>query len=211
VFSRHGPFTSTAQVSSAIVHRLFRLTSLQTVGQTTAVQRGVRHYYDRIPDFIQVGEHQFIERKLADLWIGLMVLGWYIYSQQIVRQCPLLTTYLRFSATDAARVYSMTLADKQNMEDAGWQFGSKLTTDHVWDTFLIVSLLEDRIKTGYRLEVPHDGAQCDRFNIAMDERNERLILNGQDEVAHCCNKCMRVFKMDDGTYRMPVICHDVLS
>ena len=40
------------------------------------VHEGQRIYYDEIPDLIQVGEHQFAERKLIDLWILMMLLSW---------------------------------------------------------------------------------------------------------------------------------------
>ncbi|KAF7314618.1 hypothetical protein MKEN_00935500 [Mycena kentingensis (nom. inval.)] len=42
-----------------------------------AVNGGTRTYYPGIvPDYIQVGEHQFVERKLAAHWISLMFRGW---------------------------------------------------------------------------------------------------------------------------------------
>jgi hypothetical protein len=39
----------------------------------------------------------------------------------------------------------MSLSDKQDgfLESAGWQFGSKLRTEHVWDAFVLITLLRD--------------------------------------------------------------------
>ena len=40
------------------------------------VQHGIRTYYDGVPDIIQVGEHQFTEERLLQLWITLMLVSW---------------------------------------------------------------------------------------------------------------------------------------
>ena len=52
------------------------------------VHEGQRIYYDKIPDLVQIGEHQFAEQKLINLWIMMMLLSW-------------------TSATNCARVYNM--------------------------------------------------------------------------------------------------------
>jgi hypothetical protein len=41
-----------------------------------SVNQGVRTYYGGIPKYIQVGEHQFVERKLVGMWISLMLVAW---------------------------------------------------------------------------------------------------------------------------------------
>ncbi|KAJ7871333.1 hypothetical protein B0H13DRAFT_2012715 [Mycena leptocephala] len=51
----------------------------------------VRTYYSGIPNAIQVGEHQYIEREVLSLFIGLMLISW-------------------TSATNAARVYDTCLS-----------------------------------------------------------------------------------------------------
>jgi hypothetical protein len=35
----------------------------------------------------------------------------------------------------------------------------------------------------------------------MEERNEWMILFGQDEVPHYCDRCMRVWEDEDGNLR----------
>lgn len=37
---------------------------------------GARTYYNGIPDVIQIGEHQFAEKRLIQLWITLMLVSW---------------------------------------------------------------------------------------------------------------------------------------
>lgn len=42
------------------------------------VRDGQRYYYEGIPDFLQVGEHQYVDQALANAWIDLMVVSWYV-------------------------------------------------------------------------------------------------------------------------------------
>ncbi|KAF8175739.1 hypothetical protein K438DRAFT_1727646 [Mycena galopus ATCC 62051] len=59
---------------------------------------GVRNYYNKIPDTIQVGEHQYIERAVLNLFINLMLISW-------------------TSATNGACVYNTGLLQKENFPD----------------------------------------------------------------------------------------------
>jgi hypothetical protein len=97
----------------------------------------------------------------------------------------------------------MSLSDQHNrlLEDSGWQFGSKLQTEHVWDAFVLISLLRDHEDRGRLLEVPHGGMQKDQFTTAMEERKLRIIHEGQDEIDHTCDTCTRKFEevLPDGT------------
>jgi hypothetical protein len=43
-----------------------------------SVHRGVRYYYGGIPDYIQVSEHQFVEKKLVGMWVDMMLVGWLV-------------------------------------------------------------------------------------------------------------------------------------
>ena len=87
-------------------------------------------------------------------------------------------------------------------QSSEWGLSDRLTTNQVWDGFLIFSLLEDAQRQGYLLNVPHSGEQSNRFKEAMEKRNKRIIMEGQpDAVQHACDLCMRVFLMPDGTYR----------
>ena len=40
------------------------------------VKIGIRTYYSGIPAIIQIGEHQFAEKRLIQLWISLMLVSW---------------------------------------------------------------------------------------------------------------------------------------
>lgn len=151
-----------------------------------SVADGIRTYYAEKPKYIQVGEHQFVEDRVIGLWIGQMLLGW-------------------FSASNAAKLYDMSLADHTYLQESDWKYGTTLTTHHVWDTFIISSLLDDHQRQETILQVPHVGDQKDRFKAAMEARNNRIILNGQpDAVHHVCDKCHRIFEMD-GEYCRSII------
>ena len=83
-----------------------------------------------------------------------------------------------------------------------WGLSDTLTTNQVWDTFIILGLLEDAQLQAKLLEVPHTGDQANRFKAAMEERNEWIILNSQpDAVRHACDLCMQIFLMPDGRFR----------
>ena len=41
-----------------------------------SIKDGQRTYYKGVPDLLQVGEHQFVERSLINLWVDLMLTAW---------------------------------------------------------------------------------------------------------------------------------------
>jgi CxC6 like cysteine cluster associated with KDZ transposases/CxC5 like cysteine cluster associated with KDZ transposases len=43
-----------------------------------SVFNGVRTYYSGIPNEIQVGDHQYVEKEVLDLFIGLMLISWFV-------------------------------------------------------------------------------------------------------------------------------------
>jgi len=45
-----------------------------------SVRAGIRTYFPGIPKLIQVGEHQYVETKLAHAWRAHMLFGWYVRS-----------------------------------------------------------------------------------------------------------------------------------
>jgi len=81
--------------------------------------------------------------------------------------------YLRFSATNAAQLYDLTLSENLTYLD-GWSLGGQLMTKHIWDGFSIVSLLDNHQTQGTLLCVPHTGSQSDQFKTAMEERNKQI-------------------------------------
>ena len=100
------------------------------------------------------------------------------------------------SATNCARLYNATLSGN-NKPPPGWQFGFTLESDHVWNGFVILCLLEDLRAREQTLVVQHkDIEDKDRYKEAMRVRNRRLRLYSQPELLHYCNKCTRF--LDNG-------------
>ncbi|KAJ7350894.1 hypothetical protein DFH08DRAFT_695269 [Mycena albidolilacea] len=147
-----------------------------------SVHNDMQTYYGDKPNYLQIGEHQFAERKLVGMWVMMMLVAW-------------------VSATNCSRVYNMALSEQQERDFAagGWQFGCVLTPDHVWDAFVVLTLLDYNDRKNTYLQVPHTGEQKNRFKDAMRARNREVVEAGQDEIAHCCNKCMRAWTRPDGT------------
>ncbi|KIJ13544.1 hypothetical protein PAXINDRAFT_163619 [Paxillus involutus ATCC 200175] len=97
---------------------------------------GQRTYYPGLPTYLQVSEHHFVERRLAEMWTN----------QHLTGSC---------SGTNLALC-------------------SNSYTEHVWDAFVLLALLRDHATHSLLLVVPHVGLQKDRFQAAMQERNERI-------------------------------------
>jgi hypothetical protein len=108
----------------------------------------------------------------------------------------LLMVGIRTSATNGARIYNTCLSQPENQPE-NW-FSSELRTEHVWDGFCLLSLLEDHSRRGSILTVPHSGLQKDRFKAAMEARNVLIQQAGQEEYGHACKKCVRTWPAEDG-------------
>lgn len=120
--------------------------------------------------------------------------------ESLYEDCSSLAHLSRFSASNASRVYRTTLLNPTYSQPSDWGLSNNLTTNQVWDSFVILSLLEDGVQRGRLLSVPHTGDQADRFKLAMEERSRWIILCGQPgAVRHVCDLCMRVFLLPDGS------------
>lgn len=94
----------------------------------------------------------------------------------------------RTLATNCAWLYNSSLTTTR--PPTGWLFGFTVTTEHVWDTFVLLALLEDHRHHLKTLQVPHTGAQKDRFAAVLHSQNLRFCLQGQPELRHYCHKCL---------------------
>ncbi|KAI0669972.1 hypothetical protein C8Q78DRAFT_976510 [Trametes maxima] len=143
-----------------------------------SVHRGVRSYYEGLPSAVQVAEHIYVERDVLEFFLTLTVLSW-------------------TSATNAAQIYHEAFSRLEPGDRDNPRY--RLRTEHVWDGFIINSLLKDACDRHYVLQVPHIGNQKDRFTAAMQARNEYMRRSGQPEFAHWCTKCHRRYDNDDGS------------
>ncbi|KAI0355731.1 hypothetical protein OH77DRAFT_1479572 [Trametes cingulata] len=171
-------FTLAQGVCDALSVHLYCYTCNTNHHHNYAVQRESRIYYPGVPDIIQVAEHTFIERRVLELFRSLALFSW-------------------TSATNAANVYDHALAQLGHCEDIPARY--RLRTEHVWDGFVLLSLLKDAERQQYVLEVPHTGDQRDRFTKAMSDRNAHIHCFGQEEFNHFCDKCHREYQQEDGS------------
>jgi len=132
------------------------------------MQNNVRYYYDGLPNVLQIGDHQFAERRLVHSWRVNANLAWVSAGNNAV-------TYLHTHDVKNTSRFRST-----------WPVQPNLTATHVYDAFILLSLLEDTWRRDTVLTVPHGGLQSDRFKVVIQERNARVRLYGQPELRHLC-------------------------
>ncbi|PBK95017.1 hypothetical protein ARMGADRAFT_1045269 [Armillaria gallica] len=99
------------------------------------VKNSMRFYYDIIPDIIQIGDHQFVEKRLVESWRLSMNLAW-------------------VSASNLANIYTQTHC--RNLElPSDWTIGAILSHQHVYTGIICLSLWEDNDGRRSILSVPH--------------------------------------------------------
>ncbi|TCD60958.1 hypothetical protein EIP91_009254 [Steccherinum ochraceum] len=159
------------------------------------VRNGMRYYYQTKapPAFIQIGEHQYVQLAAARSWKNAMLVN-------------------SNAATGISNQYNM---DHEELEVFEWDEGDEITDAeyenpehrfsfnlqryHVLDAFFLLSLIQDHISCGTRLEVTHCGKQKDRFSKAIEARNARYEREGLPHVLHRCDKCTRYLKNPSGS------------
>ncbi|KAG1902956.1 uncharacterized protein F5891DRAFT_948423, partial [Suillus fuscotomentosus] len=152
---------------------------------------GIRTYYDKQPETIQVTDHVFMEKDVVELFKMAMDVSW-------------------TSATNCAQLYNMCLSQGKCAPD-GYLVKFEITGDHVWNAFVITTLLEDRKRHMCSLTVPQTGNQWDWFTQVMIDRNHRIQLYGFEDVhRHYCNRCTRMYANDQGvtTHKVSVVVVD---
>ena len=68
----------------------------------------------------------------------------------------------------------------------------------VLDAFFLNALLRDKAVQGKLLQLPHHGAQNQRFDAQLSARNMRMAGTGQEMWAHACDECMHIYRGEDG-------------
>ena len=76
-----------------------------------------------------------------------------------------------------------------------------VSPDHVWDAFLLHSLLEDVLDREEFLVVTHTGDQHSCFTELVQACNHRMRINGQPEISYFCNRCTQWYHGPDGQGR----------
>jgi hypothetical protein len=135
-----------------------------------------RTYYDGIPEVIQLATHHFVDVQLTKMW-------------------KLNMNMAHMSSGNCAATYLRTfLSECRTNFPANWGYKPSLNGRHVWDAFVILSLLQDCMRRSTHLIVPDGGSQSTRFTTASLERNERMRTEGQPQVEHSCSLCLRTYE-----------------
>lgn len=162
-----------------------------------------RIYYDyttSLPDVVQIADHYFVDYQVAKLWKAMMHTSWYVAIYFVSSNVPSDRSITSTSATSCAHIYNLALANAEstNFPNTKW-FTKDVTMDHVWNAFIITSLLEDCRQQRCILEVDQRHNQSERFTQAMLDRNRRMRLYNQPLARrHFCSKCTRVVSDDEG-------------
>ncbi|KAJ7323238.1 hypothetical protein DFH08DRAFT_711918, partial [Mycena albidolilacea] len=148
-----------------------------------------REYYTHeVPQFIHLTESTYVEPALC----------WFFTVQMALEHG---------TCQGIARVYNLTLGSSDLPN--GSRLSHDLTGDHVLDSFILFTLLQDKQIRREALTLPHHGYQNHRFDQAMAERNARMAGNGQPMWAHACGRCMKLYQGEDGNwYRITAGVHD---
>ncbi|KAG1856323.1 hypothetical protein C8R48DRAFT_608530, partial [Suillus tomentosus] len=150
---------------------------------------GDRHiYYDytaSLLDVLQITEHYFVDYQVVKLWKAMMHTS-----------CT--------SATSCAHIYNLALANAESTKfpDTKW-FTKEVTMDHVWNAFVICSLLEDCCQRQCVLEVNQRLNQSEHFVEAMLDRNRRMRSYNQPLARrHFCSKCTQVISGEENISKL---------
>ncbi|KAF5368066.1 hypothetical protein D9758_004456 [Tetrapyrgos nigripes] len=123
-----------------------------------------------LPEVIQVATHHFVEVSVALAWRYSMLFSW-------------------TSASGCAEAYKA--CDTYGNVPLSWPISPSLCTEYIYDAFKVISLLEFHHSHSLCLRVPQTIDQAERFNNAMLSMNEYINVQGQLEVNHRCEKCVR--------------------
>lgn len=104
---------------------------------------------------------------------------------------------LRVSTLSCANIDNRSLSQSK-VTSAGWPVNFTVSPNHVWDSFILLSLLEDAVDREEALTVSHTGAQHTRFMELVQACNQRMCIEGQPEISHFCNRCTRWYYGPDG-------------
>ncbi|KAJ7668289.1 hypothetical protein B0H17DRAFT_1142418 [Mycena rosella] len=137
-----------------------------------------RTYYDEdVPEFIQVTDTGFVERRLCIFFENEMSIS-------------------HATCQGISRVYNAALGNSSIPNSS--RLLHELTGDLVLESFLFHAVLRDKRRHREVLSVIHGDYQNHRLDEALKERNYRMAGTGQHHWAHACDRCMRVYQGEDG-------------
>ena len=96
----------------------------------------------------------------------------------------------QFSAANASRLFKSTMTDSNYFRPYEWGLSDTLTTNHVWDSFVTLSLLDDAVSRGHLLNNPHSGFQSNRLRKWKNALGGEYSMDGPTQfVMHMIFVC----------------------
>lgn len=133
------------------------------------VLQQTRHFYvSQIPQFIEIGDHTFVESDLCELFTLLMLFAW-------------------VSHQNCSNIINTAITKSQSHSFAG-----ALSSEDVFRAFTMNALLREAAEDGVCLILPGIGDNNERLKQAIELRNRKMIICGQKERMHACNKCEKL-------------------
>ncbi|KAG1727916.1 hypothetical protein EDD22DRAFT_789206 [Suillus occidentalis] len=127
-----------------------------------SVFKGQRTYYEHQPDNIQVADHVFIEKGIIELFHTAMDFSW-------------------TSATNCTKLYNLCLSHGKQTP-AHYKVKFELSVEHIWDGYVIASLLEDCERRMSTLVAPHTGLTI----YTVTHKVSVVVVDGVTVGHPCC-------------------------
>jgi hypothetical protein len=117
-----------------------------------------------------------------------------VYRFTCVDNCyySLLTSYVlycRVSGQNCANIYNHSFPASTRTQPLAWPHNFTISTEEVWHAFNYNALLRDCAERNVQLVLADIGTQDDRLQFAMEQRNSRILKDGQRERMHACDVC----------------------
>ncbi len=127
-----------------------------------------RHFYSSdIPAVVQIENHAFVESELCELYTSFMLFAW-------------------VSQHNCANIHNASIKRSAQRQDLSTELS--ISSEQVSRAFVMNALLRDCAENGTALILPNDGDHDERLKNAMERRNQQMILRGQIERMHACNR-----------------------
>ncbi|KAG2051177.1 hypothetical protein BDR06DRAFT_983640 [Suillus hirtellus] len=130
------------------------------------------HANYKVTDIVQIADHYFVDYGVVRLWKAMMHTS-----------CT--------SATNCPYIYNIALVNAESTQFPGTKWFSKdITMDHVWNTFIICTLLEDchKCHCDVRQELMHHFcAKCTHIYNHANKLVSVIVVNGIVVSCPCCS------------------------
>lgn len=120
---------------------------------------------------IQIENHAYVEYELCELYTSFMLFAW--VSQQ-----------------NCSNIHNASIKRSVLRHDSSTELS--ISSEQVYRAFVMNALLRDCAENGSALILPNLGDHYERLKNAMERRNRQMVMRGQTERMHACNRCEKL-------------------